>query len=251
MTLHDAHQARLASELDALGAAYGNRFRTEASPDGALPDHGMRGIDALRLIGEELELDGQPMRNLATFVTTWMEPQAQRLMSETFDKNMIDKDEYPRTAEIEMRCVNILARLWNSPEHEEATGCSTIGSSEAAMLGGMALKWKWRARQRAAGKPADAPNLIMGANVQVCWEKFCRYWDVEPRLVPVSEQATHLTAAGAVEHCDENTIGVVAILGSTFDGSYEPVGEIAAALDRLALSSNGALSYLALCCAAI
>ncbi|HEY4098686.1 MAG TPA: glutamate decarboxylase, partial [Baekduia sp.] len=158
---------------------------------------------------------------------------AGKLMGDTADKNMIDKDEYPQTALMEARCVNILADLWNAPEHTTATGCSTTGSSEAAMLAGMALKWRWRERREKAGKAADRPNLVMGANVQVCWEKFCRYWDVEPRLVPVSAQTPHLTAEGAVAHCDENTIGVVAILGSTFDGSYEPVAGIAAALDRL------------------
>jgi glutamate decarboxylase len=192
------------------------------------------GLDAsYELIKSELLLDGQARLNLATFVGTWMPGLAARLMSETADKNMIDKDEYPQTAEIEERCVNILADLWNSPEHETATGCSTTGSSEAAMLAGMALKWRWRARRQAAGKPADRPNLVMGANVQVCWEKFCRYWEVEPRLVPMEGETYHLTADRAVAHCDENTIGVVAILGSTFDGSYEPVLEIAEALDRL------------------
>ena len=127
-------------------------------------------------------LDGNSRLNLATFVTTWMEPQAQLLMAETFDKNMIDKDEYPRTAEIELRCVNMLSRLWNSPDAEEETGTSTTGSSEAAMLGGMALKWRWRDRQKAAGKPTDKPNMVMGSNVQICWEKLCRYWDIEARL---------------------------------------------------------------------
>src|SRR4029077_1528129 len=175
----------------------------------------------------------QARLNLATFVTTWMPKPAELLMAETADKNMIDKDEYPQTAEIESRCVNILADLWNAPEHVTATGCSTTGSSEAAMLAGMALKWRWRARMEKAGKPTDRPNMVMGANVQVCWEKFCRYWEVEPRLVPMEGERYHLGAGEAVEHCDENTIGVVAILGSTFDGSYEPVADIAAALDVL------------------
>jgi glutamate decarboxylase len=192
------------------------------------------GLDAAyELIKSELLLDGQARLNLATFVTTWMPTSAGVLMAETADKNMIDKDEYPETAAIESRCVNILADLWNSPEHESATGCSTTGSSEAAMLSGMALKWRWRKRREAAGKPADRPNLVMGANVQVCWEKFCRYWEVEPRLVPMEGENYHLTPERAVAHCDENTIGVVAILGSTFDGSYEPVREIADALDQL------------------
>jgi glutamate decarboxylase len=188
---------------------------------------------AYEVISSELLLDGQSRLNLATFVTTWMPSIAGRLMSETADKNMIDKDEYPQTAEIESRCVRILADLWNSPEQERATGCSTTGSSEAAMLCGMALKWRWRARRHEAHKPADRPNLVMGANVQVCWEKFCRYWEVEARMVPMEGERYHLGVDEAVELCDENTIGVVAILGSTFDGSYEPVKGLAAALERL------------------
>ena len=168
-------------------------------------------------------LDGNARMNLATFVSTWMEPQAEKLMAECLDKNMIDKDEYPQTAELEMRCVNILSRLWHAPDAGEAVGCSTTGSSEAAMLGGLALKRLWQHRRKAEGKPADRPNLVMGINVQVCWEKFANYWDVEMRLVPMEGDRFHLSAEEAVKLCDENTIGVVAILGSTFDGSYEPV----------------------------
>ena len=185
------------------------------------------------LISSELLLDGQARLNLATFVTTWMPSLAARLMDETADKNMIDKDEYPQTAEIEARCVNIIADLWHANPDEQATGCSTTGSSEAAMLAGMAMKWRWRERMRAGGKPTDRPNLVTGANVQVCWEKFMRYWDVEPRLVPMEGDRYHLDAAEAIARCDENTIGVVGVLGSTFDGSYEPIKEIAAALDDL------------------
>ena len=196
-------------------------------------DNGLDSETAYELISSELLLDGQARLNLATFVTTYMPSIAARLMADTADKNMIDKDEYPQTAEIEARCVNIISDMWNSPDHEQATGCSTTGSSEAAMLGGLALKWRWRERMRKAGKPTDRPNLVMGANVQVCWEKFCRYWDVEPKLVPMEGNRFHLEAPEAVAACDENTIGVVAILGSTFDGSYEPVKEIAAALDKL------------------
>jgi len=136
---------------------------------------------------------------------------------------MIDKDEYPQTAELERRCVAILADMWHA---EEATGCSTTGSSEAGMLAGLALKRRWRGSGR--------PNLVTGANVQVCWEKFCRYWDVEPRMVPMEGTRYHLDADSVVATVDENTIGVVAVLGSTFDGSYEPVASIAEALDSLA-----------------
>jgi len=202
-------------------------------PIGVLHQDGMTGEDAYELISSELLLDGNARLNLATFVTTWMPPHAAQLMADTADKNMIDKDEYPQTAELESRCVSIISNLWNSPVGETPTGCSTTGSSEAVMLGALALKWKWREKMRAAGKPTDRPNLVTGSNVQVCWEKFCRYWDVEPRLVPVEGDTLHLTPERAVAHCDENTIGVAAVLGSTFDGSYEPVREIAAALDDL------------------
>ncbi len=219
-------------------------------PRHQLPAQSMPPDVALQLIKDELILDGNARLNLATFVTTWMEPQAEQLMAECFSKNMIDKDEYPQTAELERRCVNILAHLWHAPaapgadrpesdqdrEADASTGCSTTGSSEAAMLGGLALLWRWRARRASAGTAGDAiekPNIVMGANVQVCWEKFCRYWQVEPRLVPMEPDRLHLTGPEAAARCDENTIGVVAILGSTMDGSYEPVPEIAAALDRL------------------
>ena len=202
-------------------------------PIDAIAAQGVGAEAAYEAIRSQLLLDGQARLNLATFVTTWMPSVGARLMAETADKNMIDKDEYPETAVIESRCVNVLADLWNAPEAESATGCSTTGSSEAAMLAGMALKWRWRARRAAAGLPTDRPNLVMGANVQVCWEKFCRYWDVEARQVPMEGDTFHLTAERAAARCDENTIGVVAILGSTFDGSYEPVQEISAALDAL------------------
>ena len=171
-------------------------------------------------------------------------------LAECADKNMIDKDEYPQTAALESRCVNILARLWHAPGTSggsapaddlgddtggsAATGCSTTGSSEAAMLAGLALLRRWRSRRRAAGLPTDRPNIVMGVNVQVCWDKFARYWDVEPRLDAMTGETYHLTGAGVVAQCDENTMGVVAILGSTFDGSYEPLADICAALDDLA-----------------
>jgi glutamate decarboxylase len=204
-----------------------------AVPRYRLPDDELDPDVAYQIVHDELMLDGNARLNLATFVSTWMEPQAARLMAETFDKNMIDKDEYPQTAELELRCVNMLGDLWRSPEHEQATGCSTTGSSEAAMLGGLALKWRWKERMRAAGKPTDRPNMVMSIGVQVCWEKFCRYWEVEPRYVPMERDRRQLTGEAAAKLCDENTIGVVAVLGVTYDGSYEPVAEIAKALDGL------------------
>jgi glutamate decarboxylase len=201
--------------------------RYEAAKTGLPPE------SAYQIIHDELMLDGNARLNLATFVTTWMEPQAERLMAECFDKNMIDKDEYPQTAELEVRCVNILSRLWNAPDSDQTTGCSTTGSSEAAMLGGLALKRRWQQRRTAQGLSSDRPNLVMGINVQICWEKFANYWDIEMRLVPMEGDRFHLSADEAVALCDDNTIGVVAILGSTFDGSYEPIKEICEALDDL------------------
>ncbi|EGX55742.1 glutamate decarboxylase [Streptomyces zinciresistens K42] len=207
---------------------------TEAPPKHRLPDAPLSPSTAYQVVHDELMLDGNSRLNLATFVTTWMEPQAGQLMAECRDKNMIDKDEYPRTAELERRCVAILADLWNAPDPSAAVGCSTTGSSEACMLAGMALKRRWSSRNADRyPSPDTRPNLVMGVNVQVCWEKFCTFWEVEARLVPMEGERFHLDPQAAVELCDENTIGVVGVLGSTFDGSYEPVADLCAALDAL------------------
>ncbi|MEW2634777.1 glutamate decarboxylase [Streptomyces sp. NPDC048389] len=206
---------------------------TSAPPTHRLPDGPMPPPTAYQLVHDELMLDGNSRLNLATFVTTWMESQAAELMAECRDKNMIDKDEYPRTAELERRCVAVLADLWHAPDPAGAVGCSTTGSSEACMLAGMALKRRWTNRNADRYRSGARPNLVMGANVQVCWEKFCNFWEVEARLVPLEGDRFHLDPQAAAELCDENTIGVVAVLGSTFDGSYEPVDEVCAALDAL------------------
>ncbi|WP_027344842.1 glutamate decarboxylase [Hamadaea tsunoensis] len=198
-----------------------------------LPDGESLPETAYQIVHDEAMLDGNARLNLATFVGTWMDDHAGRLYTETFDKNMIDKDEYPSTAAIETRCWTMLAGLWNAPDPRTTIGTSTIGSSEACMLGGLALKKRWQAARRAAGKPADRPNLIMSSAVQVCWEKFCAYWDVEARLVPISAEHQVLDGTDLDRYADENTIGVVAIMGVTYTGRYEPVDRIAAALDDL------------------
>ncbi len=210
----------------AVAPAYTQRLDLAPIPKYRLPAQGTRPEAVYRLIHDELLLDGSSRLNLATFVTTWMEPEADRLMAEAFDKNMIDKDEYPQTAEIERRCVNMVAHLFNAPEDGDAVGASTIGSSEAVMLAGMALKWRWRARRAADGQATDQPNLILGSNVQVVWEKFCRYWDVEARYIPVRHDRYVITPEEVVARIDENTIGAVAILGTTYTGEYEPIKEI-------------------------
>jgi glutamate decarboxylase len=219
------------SEIDALLApAYGRRAMTHPVPRYELPEHEMAPDSAYHLIHDELMLDGNARLNMATFVTTWMEPQAESLMAETFDKNMIDKDEYPQTAAIEERCVNIVSNLFHAPN--EGVGASAIGSSEAVMLAGMALKWRWRERRRAQGIPTDKPNLVLGANVQVVWEKFCRYWEVEPKYIAMEKGRYVITPDEVVAATDENTIGVIAILGTTYTGEFEPIEAIHEALTR-------------------
>jgi glutamate decarboxylase len=206
----------------------------EAVPKNQLRPGPLPAVIAHQMIRDELLLDGNARLNLATFVTTWMDPQVTELIGECLDKNMIDKDEYPQTAEFERRCVNILADLWHAPDATQAVGCSTTGSSEACMLAGMALKRRWMQRNREKyDSGAARPNLVMGANVQVCWEKFCNFWEVECRLAPMEGERYHLDAQSALALVDENTIGVVGVLGSTFDGSFEPIKEICDALDDL------------------
>ena len=212
---------------------YSRQWLLGPSPRHSVPEDGMPPGTAYHLIHDELIMDGSSRFNLATFCGTWMEPEAQKLMAETFDKNMIDKDEYPQTAELEMRCVHMLAELWHSPNPESTMGTSTIGSSEACMLGGLALKWRWREKMRKVGNSTDRPNIVMGTNTQVCWHKFVRYWDVEERCVALEGDSFVTDPELAVALCDKNTIGVVAVLGSTFTGHYEDVRALSAALDRL------------------
>jgi glutamate decarboxylase len=187
---------------------------------------------AAQLVRDELLFDANPRLNLATFCTTALEPEAQRLISETLDRNLIDREQYPRTATLEKRCLDIIGDLWHQP-HSTTTGTSTTGSSEAAQLAGLALKWRWRQRRHAASLPAGQPNLVLGAGAHVCWRKFCRYWDVEPRIVPITQVQLTLDPQAAAGRCDQNTIGVVAVLGGTEHGLYDSVEGITAELDRL------------------
>ena len=213
-------------ENDQIDPAYAGRLSHFPVPKNRMPDEMASSEAAYRLIHDELLLDGSSRLNMATFVTTWMEPEAETLMAESFDKNMIDKDEYPQTAEIERRCVNIVADLFNAPAGGDAVGVSTVGSSEAVMLGGLAMKWRWRQRREATGQSTDKPNMVMGSNVQVVWEKFCRYWDVEAHYVPVAEDRFTVAPDDVMARVDENTIGVIPILGTTYTGEFEPIGEI-------------------------
>ena len=216
---------------------YCSRDSSVAVPKYSFPSDSLPAEYARAVVHDELMLDGNARMNLATFCQTWVEPEVHRLMDECLDKNIVDKDEYPQTAEIEARAVHMLADLWNSPTAANTLGCSTTGSSEAAMLAGLALKWRWRDRRRAAQQSTERPNLICGA-VQVCWHKFARYFDVELREVPMEPGQYSLTPDAVLRRVDENTIGVVATLGVTFTCQYEPVREICQALDELAARTS-------------
>ncbi len=236
-------EERIALEVkEVINPVFGGRDLLRPAPKFKLPREEMPPRNAYQLVHDELMLDGHSRLNLATFVTTWIETEAQQLMSETFDKNMIDKDEYPQTAELEMRCVNIIADLFHakSDENENACGCSTIGSSEAAMLCGMAMKWNWRKKRAKQGKDTSKPNFVTGSDVQVCWEKFGVYWDIELRHAPMKkENGYRVDMKDLVELCDENTIGVLGILGTTYTGEYQDIEK----LDRLMAEYNARTGY--------
>jgi glutamate decarboxylase len=204
----------------------GSRYFAETIPKYEIPDEGMPPRAAYQLIREELNLDGNPTLNLASFVTTWMEPEANQLIMDSVGKNFVDNDEYPQTEKIQTRVVNMLARLFNSPEKSESLGTATIGSSEAIMLGLLAHKWSWKKRREAEGKSYDKPNIVMGADVHTAWEKFALYFDVELKLIPLEKDRHIVTTADIEREIDENTICVGAVLGTTFTGQMDPIKEI-------------------------
>ena len=207
---------KFSAQVEAQGT-----WLTLDAPTEAIPDVAMTAQAAMRLVTQELAIEGIPERNLATFVTTWMEPEARAVIDGNLHRNFIDHAEYPMTAEIEQRCIRMLAELFHAPG--ETTGARTQGSSEAIMLGALSLKWKWRERREAAGKPSDKPNLVFGGDVHVVWEKFCRYFDVEPRIVPLQPGKYTIGPEDVEPHLDENTIGVAAVVGTTFTGHADDV----------------------------
>lgn len=206
-----------------LESTYATRYMAESIPKYEMPENEMPADAAYQLIHDELNLDGNPPQNLASFVTTWMEPQADKLIKESINKNFIDHDEYPQTEVIHERCVNMLARLFNAPENKNPVGTATIGSSEAIMLGCLAHKWNWKNRRKKQGKPYDKPNMVFGSDVHVCWEKFARYFDVEARIVPIKKGKWTTTAKDVEPYIDENTILVGAIVGTTYTGQSDNI----------------------------
>ena len=212
-------------------------FGTEATgahmPANSMNDEPVEPRVAYEMIREYLSIEGNAVQNLATFCQTYMEPTATKLMAENLEKNAIDKDEYPMTADLENRCVSIIADLWNADPAEEPLGTSTVGSSEACMLGGLAMLFRWKALADAAGVDRftpTRPNLVISSGYQVCWEKFCRYWDIEMRLVPMTRDKLSLDVDAAMRLVDDHTIGLVAILGITYSGRYDDVKALDAAV---------------------
>ena len=218
---------------DDTTSIFGAQDVAKPLPTQCMRDKAMRPEDVYQLIKNELLLDGNSSQNLATFCQTWDDEQVHKIMDLSISKNMIDKDEYPQCAEIEQRCVRMIAHLWNVPKDVKPVGCSTIGSSEACMLGGLAALRRWQKRRRTAGKSIDKPNLVCGP-VQICWHKFCRYWGVELREAPMNPGQYRLTEQQVLEMVDENTICVVPTFGVTYTGQYEFPEDVCKTLDKLA-----------------
>lgn len=213
---------------------YGTRYASKVDvPKYRMPQQGAPADTIYTMLRDELDLDGKPNLNLASFVSTYMDPNASQLMSENLSKNLADNDEYPAMMSVHERCVSILAHLWGARKPEKPIGTATTGSSEAIHLGGLAMKRRWQERRQAQGLDTSKPNIIMGANAQVALEKFARYFDVEARILPVSAKSKYRLDPELIkENCDENTIGVFVIMGSTYTGHYEPVEEISHILDE-------------------
>ena len=175
-----------------------------------------------QLIHDELSLDGNPFLNLASFVHTWMEPEADKLVMENINKNLIDVFEYPQSDKIiHQKLVNMMGRLFNG-QNSDFAGTATVGSSEAIMLGLLAHKWNWKKSSRGTGKP----NIVFGTDAHVCWDKFAKYFDVEPRKVSIDEKIRTITPDKVSKYIDENTICVGCIVGTTFTGEIDPIIDI-------------------------
>ncbi|HKF47391.1 MAG TPA: glutamate decarboxylase [Terracidiphilus sp.] len=228
MSIHTS----LTNAASARQRVFGSGFLPHPLPKFRLPKEETDPEAAYQLVHDELLLDGNSRQNLATFCQTWSEPQVHKLMAECIDKNLIDRDEYPQTSEIESRCVHMLSELWNAPAGASPRGCSTTGSSEAAMLCGLAMKERWKRKREKQGKTRGRPNMICGLS-HTCWPMFARYFEVELRQIPCVGERLMMSPEEVVKLCDENTIGVVGTMGTTFTLQYEPIARVAAALDDL------------------
>lgn len=211
---------------------YGSEEMRTSAPTERIPQHPTSPEIAYQMVKDETYPQTQPRLNLATFVTTYMDPYATKLMNEAIDMNYIDETEYPRVAVMTGRCINIMANLWHSPEKAAwKTGAPAIGSSEACMLGGVAAWLRWRKKRKEAGKPYDKPNFVISSGFQVVWEKFGQLWQIEMRTVPLTLDKNTLDPEAALGMCDENTICIVPIEGVTWTGLNDDVEALDKALD--------------------
>lgn len=224
-------------------SVYASRYDLDDFSVATCNEYGMSPAVAKQLIEDELCLEATPILNLASFVTTWMEPEAEELIKQSINKNFINYEEYPRVQEIHQRCVHILADLLNIPEGCDYVGTATVGSSEAIMLAGLAHKFSWRNKRKMQGLESSKPNIVMGANVQVCWDKFARYFDVEARIIPLKNKFT-ISAEDVASLIDEHTICIAAVLGSTFTGEYDEIEEINDLLIQVKRKRAGTFLYM-------
>ena len=220
-------------EGDAKTSIFGSNEMLKPSPVDRIPDAPTTPEIAYQMVKDETFAQTQPRLNLATFVTTYMDDYATKLMNEAININYIDETEYPRIAVMNAKCINIMANLWNSPEEEKwKSGALAIGSSEACMLGGVAAWLRWRKKRQAEGKPTDKPNFVISSGFQVVWEKFAQLWQIEMREVPLTLEKTTLDPVEALKMCDENTICIVPIEGVTWTGLNDDVEALDKALDE-------------------
>lgn len=214
--------------------AYSSRYQKTEVPKYTIPEKSMDSQGAYRLVHDELNLDGRSELNCATFLTPWMEPEAEALIKENINKNFIDADGFPSSMIIHERCVSMLSHMWKVPSGSNAIGSVCSGSSEGVNLGGLAMKWAWKQKRMDKNRDYSKPNVVFGSNAHCCVEKFARYFDVEARVVPVTKESNFvLDPKECAKYCDENTIGVYSVLGSTYTGHYEDVAALSEELDEL------------------
>lgn len=236
------HHANTSSNLDQMNKVtqyttpiFGSEASDAQMPLDKMNDQPVEPRIACEMIKEYLSIEGNATQNLTTFCQTYMEPKATQLMAQTMEKNAIDKDEYPMTADLENRCVAMLGDLWHADPSEQPMGTSTVGSSEACMLGGLGMLFRWKKLAKAAGVDIYSetrPNLVISSGYQVCWEKFCRYWDVEMRLVPLEKDHLSLNMDTVMDYVDDHTIGITAILGITYTGKFDDVKALDALVEE-------------------
>jgi glutamate decarboxylase len=226
MLAKKVNPAKISGIKQEISPTYSMRYFTESTPKYRIPGDGLPANAAYQLIHDALNLDGRTAFDIGSFTTTWMEPEAEKLIMENLGKNFIDRFEYPEITEIHQRIVNMLGHLFNAPEQADFCGTATVGSSEAIELGLLAHKWTWKQNRTKQGKSTDNPNIIFGADAHICWDKFAKYFEIEPRIIPMEKDRLCIDAKSVRDRIDENTISVGAIMGTTFSGACDPVKEI-------------------------